>query len=66
VSDELSLDISVCVLSLAHTLGMRCELGITVFTHAKHRDIFSSFDDPKSTFRRTQFSIGRTSVVLST
>ena len=54
VRDEWSLDFGVCIPSLAHTLGMRRELGIRVFTHAKHRDIVFSFDDPKSTFRHTQ------------
>ncbi|MGA8440116.1 MAG: hypothetical protein WB762_24325 [Candidatus Sulfotelmatobacter sp.] len=51
---ELSLDVGVCMLSLTRTFGMRRELGITVFTQAKHRNIVFPFDDPKSTFRHIQ------------
>ena len=47
VRDELFLDVGVCILRSAYSLGICRELGIATFTHAKHRDIILSFDDPK-------------------
>ena len=35
----------------AYSLGICRELGIAIFTHAKHREIILSFDDPKLAFR---------------
>jgi hypothetical protein len=51
VRDELFLDVGVCILRSAYSLGICRELGIATFTHAKHRDIILSFDDPKLAFR---------------
>jgi hypothetical protein len=45
------LDVGVCILRLAYSLGICRELGIAIFTHAKHRNIILSFDDPKFAFR---------------
>jgi hypothetical protein len=47
VSNELFLDVGVCILRSADSLGICRELDITIFTHAKHRNIILSFDDPK-------------------
>ena len=51
VRDELFLDVGVCILRSAYSLGICSELGIAIFTHAKHRNIILSFDDPKLAFR---------------
>lgn len=51
VRDELFLDVGVCILRSAYSLGTCRELGIAIFTHAKHRNIILSFDDPKLAFR---------------
>jgi hypothetical protein len=51
VRDELFLDVSVCILRSAYSLGICRELGIATFTNAEHRDIILSFDDPKLAFR---------------
>jgi hypothetical protein len=51
VRDELFLDIGVCILGLAYSRRICGELGITVFTHAKHRKVVLPFDDPKLAFR---------------
>jgi hypothetical protein len=40
----------------AYSLGICRELGIAIFTHAKHRNIILSFDDPKLAFRHAQVS----------
>ncbi len=52
--NDLSLAVGVCTSSFTHTLRMRRELGITVFTRPEHWDIVFSFDNHKSTFRHTQ------------
>ena len=52
VRDELFLDVGVCILSLAYSVGIYRELGVTIFTHAKHRNIVLPLDDPKLTIRR--------------
>lgn len=51
VRDELFLDVGVCILRSAYSLGICRELGIATFTNAKHRHIILSFDDPKLAFR---------------
>jgi hypothetical protein len=51
VCNELFLDVGVCILRSAYSLGIYREPGIAIFTHAKHRNIIVSFDDPKLTFR---------------
>jgi hypothetical protein len=51
VRDELFLDKVVCVLRSAYNLWIGRELGIAIFTHAKHRKVIFSFDDPKLAFR---------------
>jgi hypothetical protein len=56
VRDELFLDAGVCILRLVYSLGIYRELGIAIFTHAKHRNIILSFDDPKLAFRLAQVS----------
>jgi hypothetical protein len=56
VRDELFLDVGVCILRSAYGLGTCRELGIAIFTHAKHRNIILSFDDPKLAFRHAQVS----------
>jgi hypothetical protein len=48
VCNELFLDVGVCILRSAYSLGICRELGIAIFTHAKHRNIILSFDDPKT------------------
>jgi hypothetical protein len=52
----LFLDVGVCILRSAYSLGICRELGIAIFTHAKHRNIILSFDDPKLAFRHAQVS----------
>ena len=49
--NELFLDVGVCILRSAYSLGIYRELGIAIFTHAKHRNIILSFDEPKLAFR---------------
>jgi hypothetical protein len=56
VRDELFLDAGVCILRSAYSLGIYRELGIAIFTHAMHRNIILSFDDPKLAFRHAQVS----------
>jgi len=51
VRNELFLDVGVCILGSAYGLGICRELGTATFTHAKHRNIILSFDDPKLAFR---------------
>ena len=51
VRDELFLDEGVCILRAADSLRISRELGIAIFTYAKHRNIVLSFDDPKLAFR---------------
>jgi hypothetical protein len=51
VRDELFLDVGVCILSLAYSVGIYRELGVAIFTHAKHRNIVLPLDDPKLKFR---------------
>jgi len=51
VCNELFLNVVVCVLRSAYSLGICRELGIAIFTHAKHRNIILSFDDPKLALR---------------
>jgi hypothetical protein len=51
VRDELFLDEGVCILRPADSLRICRELGIAIFTYAKHRNIVLSFDDPKLAFR---------------
>ena len=56
VRDELFLDAGVCILRSAYSLGTCRELDIAIFTHAKHRNIILSFDDPKLAFRHAPSS----------
>jgi hypothetical protein len=56
VRDELFLDEGVCVLRSAYRLWICRELGIAIFTQAKHRHIILSFDDPKPAFRHASSS----------
>ena len=56
--DELFLDVGVCILRSTHRLGVCRELGIAIFTHAKHWNIILSSDDPKFAFRHALFSHG--------
>ena len=51
VRNELFLDVGVCILRSAYSLGICRELGIATLTHAKHRNIVLSFDDPEIAFR---------------
>jgi hypothetical protein len=51
VRNELFLDVGVCILGSAYGLWICRELGTATFTHAKHRNIILSFDDPKLAFR---------------
>jgi hypothetical protein len=51
VRNELLLDVGVCILRAAYSLGICRELGIAIFTHAEHRNIILSFDDSKRAFR---------------
>lgn len=51
VPNELLLDVGVCVLRPAYSLGICCKLGVAIFTYAKHRNIFLTLDDPKLAFR---------------
>ena len=51
VRNELFLDIGVCILSLAYRVGIYPELGVTIFAHAKHRNIVLPSDDPEFTSR---------------
>ena len=51
VRDELFLDVCVCILGSAYSLGICRELGIAILTHSKHRKIILSLDDPKLAFR---------------
>jgi hypothetical protein len=51
VRDGLFLDVGVCILRSVCSLGICRELGIATFTHAEHRDVILSFDDPKLAFR---------------
>ena len=41
----------MCILRLVYSFGICRELGITIFTQAKHRNIILSLDDPKLAFR---------------
>ena len=56
MSDELFLDDGVCILRPADGLRICRELGIAIFTYARHRNIVLSFDDPKPACRR-QFAL---------
>jgi hypothetical protein len=56
VRDELFLDAGVCIPRSAYSLGICRELGIAIFTHAKHGNIMLSFDDPKLAFRHAPSS----------
>jgi len=56
VRDELFLNEDVCILRSAYRFGIRRELGIAIFTHAKHRNIILSFDDPKLAFHHASTS----------
>ena len=51
VRDELFLDEGVCILRPDDSLRICRELGIAIFTYAKHRNIVLSFDDLKLAFR---------------
>jgi hypothetical protein len=51
VCNELFLDVGVCILGLTYRLGICRKLSIAIFTHAKHRNVIFSFDDPKLAFR---------------
>jgi hypothetical protein len=51
VRNELFLEVGVCILRPAYSLGICRETGIATFTHAKHRNIVLSFDNPKLAFR---------------
>ena len=67
VRDELFLDVGVCILRSAYSLRICRELGIAIFTHAKHREIILSFDDPKLAFRHALiFPQGGTRLLIST
>lgn len=67
VRDELFLDVGVCILRSAYSLGICRELGIAIFTHAKHREIILSFDDPKLAFRHALiFPPGGTRLLIIT
>jgi hypothetical protein len=70
VCNELLLDVGVCILRTAYSLGICRELGIAIFTYAKHRNIILSFDDPEIAFRssdtdgRCSASIARRSLTV--
>jgi hypothetical protein len=62
------LDVGVCILRTAYSLGICRELGIAIFTYAKHRNVILSFDDPEIAFRTSDtdgccsFSLARRSL----
>jgi hypothetical protein len=56
VRDELFLNEGVRILGSAYRFGIRRELSFAVFTHAQHRNIILSPDDPKPAFHHASSS----------
>jgi hypothetical protein len=57
VRDELFLNEGVCILRSAYRFGICRELSVAIFTHAKHRNVLFSLDDPKLAFHHGSSSL---------